>query len=266
MEDKTHPALEAKLSLLRTVLTAYEQSLYRSLGADCGQIIGDVARGIRPSMTEWEIAAQLSDRCFQQGILPIVLLVAADERVDTIRHPLPTQKRVKNKAMLVLCGRRAGFVLSVTRIVYITTTPNAAIPADLLKRHDAATYVDAVAIVRSTPGARANEVFKHIQDAYEAKGYPGEWKFHHQGGCAGYQSREWVANPESDKIVAVNQAFAWNPSVAGTKSEDTVLVRPAADGVGLVREVLSATPGWPEIQQTVDGVTVARPAILHIAY
>lgn len=264
--DTTHAALDAKVASLRVTLTAHERALYRSLGQDCGRAIADVARAIRPSMTEFEIAAHLAAATWALGVTPIVLLVAADERADAIRHPLPTPKRVKHKVMLVLCGRRAGLVLSVTRMVYITTTPNATIPADLLRRHEAATFVDAVAIAKTQPGAVARDVFAAIQAAYRERGFDGEWTLHHQGGAAGYLSREWIANPTLARVVGANQAFAWNPSVAGTKSEDTVLLTAAADGNGFTHEVLSVSPGWPMIEHTIDGVTVARPAILHLAF
>jgi Xaa-Pro dipeptidase len=257
--------LEAHIQPLRKTLTKYEQQIYRELGKDCGEIIGAVSKQVRPTMTEWEIASALSAACWPRGITPVVMLVAADERVDAIRHPLPTNKRIKNKVMIVLCGRRAGFVLSCTRIVYVTTTPGAKVPEDLLRRHDAATYVDAVAILKSKPGVAAKDVFQSIQDAYESRGFPGEWKLHHQGGCAGYLSREWIATPTHSAVVGANQGFAWNPSVTGTKSEDTVLLYEGDDGK-LVHEIISASPDWPLIEHEVDGVRIQRPGILHIAY
>ncbi|GLD92301.1 hypothetical protein PINS_up000834 [Pythium insidiosum] len=262
--DTTHPIVEERLLALRSTLSEHEMALYRSLGHDCGAIIGDVARAVRPGVTELEIAGQLAQRCWAKGIAPIVLLIAADERVDTHRHPLPTLNPVKHKAMLVLCGRRAGFVASVTRMVYITTAEHPSIPVDLLARHDAATYVDAVAITSSRPGVEARTVFKAIQDAYEAKGFPGEWKLHHQGGCAGYKSREWIATPEMTHTIAMNQAFAWNPSVTGTKSEDTVLLRSTPSGE-IEYEVITATPEWPVLEHAVNGVSIQRPGILHLS-
>lgn len=265
--DNSHPALAARLSKLRIVLSDYEMDSFRSLGADCGEVIGEVARAVRPGVSEWEVAGELSGKLLARGITPVVLLVAADERADAIRHPLPTQKRVKNKLMLVLCGRRHGLVLSATRMVYLTTTSGESIPADLLRRHDAATYVDAVAMVKSSaPGTKASDVLKAIQAAYAEKGFADEWKYHHQGGCAAFVSREWVANPEMhDRVTEKNQAYAWNPTVAGTKSEDTILVRDAGDGTTAV-EVISVTPDWPVVEHTIDGVTIARPAILHLTF
>jgi antitoxin VapB len=50
----------------------------------------------------------------------------------------------------------------------------------------------------------------------------------------------------------VGQVYAWNPSITGYKSEDTMLVGEKRN------EVLTAIPGWPE--KVVDGI--ARPSIL----
>jgi Xaa-Pro aminopeptidase len=265
--DAAHAALAARLGRLRVTLSAYEMDCFRSLGVDCGELIGEVARSVTPGVTEWEVASALAAKLLAREITPVVLLVAADERVDAIRHPLPTRKRVKHKLMLVLCGRRHGLVCSVTRLVYITTSPGAEVPADLLRRHDAATYVDAVAIAESgKPGTSAAEVLAAMQRAYAAKGFDGEWQFHHQGGCAAFVSREWVANPAvTDRGVQKNQAYAWNPSVAGTKSEDTILVTDGPGGEAVV-EVLTPTKGWPAIEHEVDGQTISRPAILHLAF
>jgi antitoxin VapB len=52
--------------------------------------------------------------------------------------------------------------------------------------------------------------------------------------------------------------YAWNPSITGTKSEDTILVGPHGN------EVLTGIEGWPALSVTVDGQTVARPAILEV--
>ncbi|KAG7378735.1 hypothetical protein PHYBOEH_000244 [Phytophthora boehmeriae] len=263
--DATDAELAGRIAVMRSTLTPYEMEVFRHLGKDCGEIIGEVARTVRPTMTEWEIAAQLSAKMWERGITPVVMLVAADERVDNIRHPLPTKKRVKNKAMLVICGQRAGLIASTTRLVYITT-PNATIPEDLLRRHEAATYVDAVLIANTrAAGVKAGDMLKIAQDAYTEKGFDGEWKFHHQGGCAAYKSREWVANPSVNRVTGLNQAYAWNPSVAGTKSEDTVLCYANADGEPVV-EVISVSPGWPVIEHTIGDITIARPQILHLQY
>jgi hypothetical protein len=52
------------------------------------------------------------------------------------------------------------------------------------------------------------------------------------------------------------QAFAWNPSVRGSKSEDTILVTETGP------EILTNWPEWPALDVTVDDETIQRPAIL----
>jgi antitoxin VapB len=90
-------------------------------------------------------------------------------------------------------------------------------------------------------------LFRVAQSAYAAAGFPGEERFHHQGGATGYGEREWVATPDGTETVVNNQAFAWNPSIRGGKVEDTVLLR---DGV---IENLTATPGLPTLKAEVQG-------------
>src|SRR5204863_89406 len=77
-------------------------------------------------------------------------------------------------------------------------------------------------------------------EQYAREGYPGEQERHHQGGLTGYAGREIFATARADHALSENQALAWNPSITGTKSEDTVLVR---DGFA---EILTRTGAWPE--------------------
>jgi antitoxin VapB len=58
--------------------------------------------------------------------------------------------------------------------------------------------------------------------------------------------------------IQLNQAIAWNPSITGTKSEDTILVR--EKGV----EVLTPTPHWPMLKVNYGGKTYLRPNILEV--
>jgi hypothetical protein len=93
---------------------------------------------------------------------------------------------------------------------------------------------------------------------YARVGFADEWRLHHQGGPAGYEPREYLATPDSAEVVAEGQVYAWNPSIAGTKSEDTILV--GQDG----NEVLTAIQGWPMLPVIVGGQELLRPAILEI--
>jgi antitoxin VapB len=210
-------------------------------------------RSIQPGLSEYEIAARLELETSARGVLAVATMVACDERVFAYRHPLPTDRRIKRYAMLVLCGRKWGLVCSITRLVHFGP-----LLPEVQEKAQAVAQVDATFIAETRPGRKLGDIFQEALTAYEAVGYPEEWQRHHQGGSAGYEARETVATPESTEIVTTGQVYAWNPSIRGTKSEDTILI---ADG-GF--EVLTAIPGWPMLEIRVGDQTIPRPAILEI--
>jgi len=181
----------------------------------------------------------------------IVNLIAVDERIFNFRHPLPTDKKLDRYVMLVLCGRRWGLVCSLTRMVYFGKLPD-----DIRHKAEAVARVDATMIAATRPGRTLGQVFTSAQEAYAAAGYADEWRLHHQGGPAGYEPREYIATPGcKDKVVA-GQVYAWNPSITGYKSEDSVLINESGF------EVLTAIPGWPLVEVDVAGQIIERPDIL----
>ncbi len=234
------------IARIRSRLIPVEQERMRRLAADCGIAIGEAAAAVQPGQSEHEIAGHLWTASQPWGIQAVVSLVATDERVRHFRHPLPTDKRLERLGLLVLCGRRDGLVASVSRIVHFGTVPD-----DIRRALQAVAEVDSAAITVSRPGRTTGEVFTDIQQAYEAAGFPGGWQNHHQGGVAAYEPREYLAVPGSDDLLEEGMACAWNPSVPGAKSEDTILV--GADG----GEVLTSTPGWPMLETTIP----PRPGI-----
>jgi len=240
-----------EIALLRRALAPEEVARYRALGADVGAGIGEAATDIEPGLTEHEAAAALASHQFSRGILPIVVLVAADDRLLKYRHPIPTGNEIKRTVMLVVCGRRQGLIVSATRLMHFGP-----LPEDLRKKHDAVVRVDAAFNAHTRVGARIGDIFKAGLKAYADQGYPDEWKLHHQGGPTGYAPRDYRATADSDDLVQPNQAFAWNPSITGTKSEDTIIA--TADGP----EIISASPGFPTIEVKAAGLTLRRSAIL----
>jgi len=245
------PALAADLTDLRIQLTASEQERLRRHAQATGQALEAAARMIRPGMTEIEVAGVMAAHAYAAGTTPVVTLVAADDRIDRFRHPIPTNQRIQQRAMVVICTRQHGLIVSATRLVAF-----GGLSDDLIRRAEACAVVDATAWHGSRPGRRLGEVFADIQAAYAAQGYPDEWHKHHQGGITGYENREVQARPDSQQLLAVGQAFAWNPSIAGTKSEDTMLL--GTDGP----ESLTNTGNWPMITVTVAGQQYQRPGIL----
>lgn len=246
--------LSNELAHLRTNLTPEEGARFRVLGRICAEAMNEAARDIRPGLTEYEIAGILSSETMHRGAQPIVVLIATDERISNFRHPLPTDKRLDRYAMLVLCGRKWGLVASITRLVHFGPLPD-----QLRQKSLACAQVDASFIAATRPGTTLGSIFGSAQNAYSQFGFKDEWQLHHQGGPAAYEPREYLATPDSTDMVVVGQAYAWNPSITGTKSEDTMLVGVAEN------EIITGIDGWPAVQARLpDGRTIARPAILEI--
>ena len=239
------------IARLRWALTPEEVARYRALGRDGGEAIAEACMAAQPGMTEHEVAALLAAEHYERGVAPIVVLVAADERLRKYRHPIPTNTEVHRCVMLVVCGRRHGLIVSATRIVHFGPAPD-----ELQARHQACAAVDGAFIGATRPGARIGDIFSAGREAYRAHGYPDEWQLHHQGGPTGYAAREYRVTQEIEDLVEPNQAFAWNPSIAGTKSEDTIIATPQGP------EIISSSPGLPSLTVTVSGVEFPRPDIV----
>jgi Xaa-Pro aminopeptidase len=234
--------IEAELARQRARLTPQEMERFRQLGKLCSEALSAAGYAIHPGMSEYQIAAIVSSEAQKRGVQPIVNLVATDERIMRYRHPLPTGKILEKYAMLVLSGRQQGLVCSITRLVHFGD-----VPAEIQRRVQAAAQVNATLIAASRPGWTLGDVLERGKQAYAHMGFPDEWRNHHQGGVAGYESREYLAVTGSGDRIAEGQALAWNPSIAGVKMEDTILV--GSD----CHENLTFTPDWPVLAVEIPG-------------
>ena len=252
--DFSHPGaidLSAEMSQLRSNLLPVEQVRFKELGGQCAAAMSKTMHAIEPGMTEFEIASFLSFETEKQGIKPIVNLVATDERIFKYRHPLPTEKQLEKYAMVVLCGRKWGLVCSLTRLIHFGN-----IPVEIQNKFKSVARIDAEFFKNTRPGKTTGEVFSQAVLAYQSEGYPDEWQLHHQGGMTGYEPRESVAGPQSKQMIRVGQFFAWNPSISGVKSEDTIFVGE------MKNVVITKMENWPTIYVSEGGVDYQRPAIL----
>jgi len=245
--------LSNEMARLRAHLTPEEGERFGALGKLGAAAMDAAIRSVRPGQTEFEIAARLAQETEARGAQAIVNLIATDERIFAYRHPLPTAKKLSKYAMLVLVARKWGLCCSITRLVHFGKLPD-----ELRRKMDACARIDATFIAATRPGAQLRDVFQRAVDAYTATGFANEWHLHHQGGAAGYEPREYLGNLNSNDVVAVGQTYAWNPSITGTKSEDTILVGEQNN------EVITAIPGWQTLSVTIDGQTIPRPAILEV--
>jgi Xaa-Pro aminopeptidase len=234
---------EDPIAALRATLTAREIARARELGRDCADAMESFLRRVRRRSSEHEVAGGFGAELRRRGIHAPVLLVAADERVARFRHPIPTHRRVERKLMLVVCAQRHGLIVAMTRLVHFGKVPPA-----LARKHAAACAVDATLIDATRPGAPWASVLAAGVRAYRAAGFPREWKLHHQGGPMGYECRDFCVTPTSNGQVAPRQMVGWNPSIAGTKSEDTIL---SADSAG-TPEILTTMSDWPRLGSRPD--------------
>jgi antitoxin VapB len=245
--------MELVLCDLRTHLQDEEVARMRDVGALATHAVDTAIRAVRPGMTEYEAAGHIAAAARAAGGTAIVNLVASDERIAQFRHPLPTNKPIERYAMLVLCMRRQGLIAAVTRLIHF-----GALPSELREKALAVAQVDARVILGTQAGKTMGEMFALARQSYGDVGFPDAIEQHHQGGSIGYKPREILMQPDNPTSIDIHQAFAWNPSVRGVKSEDTILLGP--DGP----EVITTTPGWPTWDITVGDQTLARPAILEI--
>ncbi len=245
--------IEARIAAARAPLTAAEVQRYRLLGGDVGRAMGEACRALVPGLDEHEVARQVKTAVECTGARAVVTLVAADDRMARFRHPAPAGARWDRSVLVVICAQRAGLVVALSRIV------TAGHPTDLLTARTAATGMVFERLVNATrPGTTGAALFAVAAGAYAERGFPGEEWLHHQGGAIGYRSRDWVAHPASREVVHASQAFAWNPSITGSKVEDTVLV--SGDEV----EIITTSPAWPVLPVKRNGRVLPAANILSL--
>ncbi|WP_202947867.1 M24 family metallopeptidase [Desulfosporosinus acidiphilus] len=243
--------LSKELAELTYVLSLEEIERYRWLSQNVARALELTCRQIEPGMTEFEIQALLTTKVVSLGIQPQVLLVATDRRIYKFRHPIPTEKKLENYAMLVLCGEKGGLVANATRFVHFGP-----ISQELQQNKRKLLEIDLAFNLATRPGVPIKDVFRQGIEVYRKMGYEEDWRSLHQGGPTGYASREFLANFDCEGVVQNHQAFAWNPSLKGIKSEDTILVTENGP------EFLTHTGEWEYMKIEKDGKIHLRPDIL----
>jgi len=247
--------LSVEIARLRSRLTIGERDRFREVGRSCAEAVAATMDSIRPGQTEWQIAGHLASECESRGIQAIVNLVGSDQRLFAYRHPIPKNKVVERYVMVVLCGRKWGMVAALTRLVHFGP-----LSTELRRRAQAVAQVDAAYIANTRPGKTLGEALEAGKEAYAQAGFPDEWQYHFQGGSCGYETREISAIPGIQEPIELGQIYAWNPSVQGTKSEDTVIVAETEN------EIITGIPGWPLVPVDYQGKAYLRPAIKEILY
>jgi len=243
--------LVEEIARLRYSLTADELVRYRWLGERVSAALESTMAATRQGEKESEVVGRLSNELWKDRIDPVTLMSAADARISRYRHCIPMENRVERLLMVSVNARKGGLIVSLTRFIHFGT-----IPPELKERYRANVWIDCVFMAATRPGIPAAEVLRKGIEAYGAAGYPEEWKLHHQGGSIGYTGRDYRCNFRTPDVVQENQAFTWNPSLTGTKSEDTILA--AGEGPEMItRPIL-----YPTLAVEAGGIAFVRPDIL----
>jgi Xaa-Pro aminopeptidase len=245
--------VERDIARARVPLTVEEVDRYRALGRDVARAVEAACRRLEPGMSELEVSRRACDAAASVDARAVVSLVAADDRLAKFRHPVPTAARWQRTVMVAQCAQRRGLIVALSRIVCVGE-----IDAELEQRTRATACVFGALLDATRPGATGAAIFAAATAAYARCGYPGEERKHHQGGATGYRSREWVAHPVSEELVRPPQAFAWNPSITGSKVEDTALV--SDDRL----ELITVTGEWPSIPIAAAGQTLSAAGVLQM--
>jgi Xaa-Pro dipeptidase len=239
------------LTQLRAPLLRSEIDRIRTLGRETAETTATVLQSLEPGVTEHEMAARTAAALLARGIAPSVLLMGTDDRIRRYKHAVPRAGVLERYGMVNLCARKWGLVVSITRFVHFGP-----LPQELAASFLAAARIHSTLLHATRAGASSGEIFTAAQAAYAEAGAAEEIELHHQGGACGYKEREWVITPGGKQIVALPQAFAYNPSLRGAKVEDTAIV--TENGA----EILTETPTLPILETKIDGTTYRSAGVL----
>ncbi|MFA9517984.1 M24 family metallopeptidase [Halopenitus sp. H-Gu1] len=240
-------------SRLRQPLSEADREDYRELGREAAAAVETVCRQLESTDPEYEVAAAIEIALASRDVSTPVVLVGGGDRARRYPNPTPSDAELGEYAIVSVTVERAGLYASLTRTVAFDA------PDWLEERHRAAARIEATALAATRAAIRgelndgetiatSGDVFAVIREAYDAVGFPEEWRTHHQGGAAGFDTREWIATPEGDDPVTAPMGYAWNPTVVGAKSEDTYLLSSDRS------EILTKTGQWPTVE--VDPIDV----------
>ena len=243
--------LAEDIARLRYSLTQEEIDRYRWLGERVSSALEKTVMKTKKGEKESEVVARLCKEIWKDRIDPILLMAAADDRVFKFRHPIPTERKIDKYLMVSVNARKWGLIVSLTRFVHFGR-----LPRELKNKYEANVFIDCTMMAHTRPGIPAKEVLGKGINAYKEKGYPEEWKLHHQGGSIGYTGRDYRTHLKTLDVIQENQAFTWNPSITGTKSEDTILATSKGP------EMITKPILYPALSMSVEGISFKRPAIL----
>ena len=242
--------LPAALKRRKQSLIQPEIERYRILGRHASEAMTDAVSQVHPQCTEWEVAALVSHLLRKRGLDVGLVQVAGEHRSWRFRHALPQDVPFGQRGIISLCARRWGLWVSLSRMVSFQ-----AVSEQELLQEKALQDIESEIFQASRVGSTLGELYEVARLAYQRQGFSRAIQEHHQGGTTGYACRDLLALPKEPSTLQANTALAWNPSLKGSKIEDTLLLH--ADNT---LEVLTHDLRWPSV--LMQGLY--RPGILQL--
>lgn len=241
-----------RLRALRLTLTKRERQLLRELGRTLSHSVEATCRNFNPGENEAEIAGHLAHRLIREGVVPLDIRVAGDDRLERFRQPTFKAAPVRHRATIAATGRRHGLCASLTRTVAFGPISDA-----VRKAHYLASMVAATCIYFSRPGEKVADVYRRAKRIYEKYGHADEWMLDYHGFITGHHPRARILKPQDDFRLEAEMAVRWGPSVGACSVEDTIVLD-ARGGY----EVVTEAQNWPKVGVQVKGYSLPRPSIL----
>lgn len=243
--------ISSTIASLRFSLTQEEVARYIAGGRLVSRIVEETAASVCPGDSELSVVAAMMGKARNEGMEILSAFCGSDHRIYQYRHAIATKKRIQERVQMGGNLRYKGLVICCTR--YVNFTP---VKEELKKQYQDNVWIDCTMINESKVGESYQTPFLAGKKAYEDLGYGDEFHKHHQGGPIGYVPRDYRIDFSHHGTIVPNQAFCWNPSITGTKSEDTV-ISTINGPVFVTRPYL-----FPTITLTIGEQTYIRPAIL----
>jgi hypothetical protein len=240
----------AELRRLRLVQTIYEQACSLLLGPIVSHALEATCRTMVAGTTEREIAAQISHRLLQRGVLPLKIEVAADGRSRRFRQCGFTSQAVERYCVVAATGRKYGLCATASRSVSFGD-----VDPGFRKEHDAAARVCATYLASSWPDAVPQQIFTTAKHVYRLSGFEYEWRLSPQGHLTGRLPVELTLTPQTAELFQAGCAVTWHASVGAAFSTDTFLITEQGP------RLITATELWPLKRIKVQGAEFFRPDI-----
>ena len=238
---------------LEKTLSKNEIGRYVHLGEVFSNVIESFMQTIQPGDSEMEIAGRLGARMWENGLEPVLLLIAADDRIFKYRHPIPTHTKLEKLLMISCNARYKGLVTKITRMLHFgKASPK------FKEQYRQTAEIENVMAAATKPGVDELVPFEIAKKMYTEFGYPEMWKVHHQGGPQSYTNGFYLITPDTHQIIRLHQCYGYNPSITGTKTEDGFVV--TEEGPLFITYPIH----FPILESEAEGIKFTRPGLLEI--